>query len=411
MLGGMPVYSQWRKETATAILLGAVLFLSYFPYIISHNVRDHTYLKGDCFYYQATIVSILEDGDLFLNNNIGHYNPLNGDLALGRDKRVDRVVPKHPILMPVVSLPFYVLFGKVGLLILNVCWTIGVLVMLYLIQRLYFGRWISFSFSFLFGVATLFFNYSYNYSPDSFATFMVVSGLYFVLRRNYCTAALLLGLSVFAKVPNVVLVGVICLYAAMEILRPSSWKGEGPARPAKRVMCLAGFFVLLGIALLPMLLTNQALYGSPWLTGYHLEVNFNGIGDIDNHIYKFNQPFFAGLVRLLFHAEKGIVTTNPVLLLSVPGIFVALRRRDKRAFGLILALCIAQLAFFAKYNEWNRSHFSNRFLMTFVALSSVFAAAFGAAVAERLGYREAFKSTRARTVGQDAKGASGVHEA
>jgi hypothetical protein len=103
----------------------------------------------------------------------------------------------------------------------------------------------------------------------------------------------------------------------------------------------------------------------------------------------FNQPFALGLSRLLFDGRKGLIVTNPVLLLSALGAACIGRSPHKAPLLLLLTLCLVQLSFFARYDQWNFSHFSNRFLMTTVALSSVFAGQFLSSVAECVRRKEA----------------------
>jgi hypothetical protein len=342
-------------------LVAAALLLIYLPHILSQDLRSQSFIKGDCFYYHAAVVSLLEDGDLVLNNNIGNVSPLNGFLALGHDLDMNRLRPMHPVLMPVVSVPFYAVFGVGGLLLFNLVVILTLFVFVYLLNRRFVGGWIALAVAVLFGSATLFHNYSYNYSPDAFATLLFVSGLYFALQRAHVPSAALLGLSVFAKLPNAPLVGLVCLYLAVDARRTGT-------RPVARLALFGGVLLL---ALVPFVVTNHLLYGSPWSVGYHREVTAHGI---DNHLDKFHQPLFRGFVRLLLDRDYGLVTTNPVLLLSLGGV-AGIRRSPRRSELVLLAMvCLTQLALFAKYDEWNHSHFSNRFLMTAVALASVFAA-------------------------------------
>jgi hypothetical protein len=49
------------------------------------------------------------------------------------------------------------------------------------------------------------------------------------------------------------------------------------------------------------------------------------------------------------------------------------RRANSAQLYLIIAVCLVQFFTFAKYDDWQTSEFSNRFLMTFVAGSSVLA--------------------------------------
>jgi hypothetical protein len=85
----------------------------------------------------------------------------------------------------------------------------------------------------------------------------------------------------------------------------------------------------------------------------------------------------------------GIVPTNPILVFALVG--VGLIRSTKTLstdstvkLWLIVVICACQFLFFAKYDEWWASSFSNRFLMTFIALSSVFTSSFIGYVGEKL---------------------------
>ena len=369
-----------RRHVLPLLLIGLVLCLVYVPYILSeyHGPKGRSFLKGDCLYYRATIISLLEDGDLVIGNNVPEKKRLNGQLALGKDDRPDRLVPKHPILMPLVSLPFYAAFGNIGLLIFNVAQVIALISLVYLINNRFFDTRTSVATALLFGTATLFLNYSYNYSPDVFSSLLFLTGVYLALCRRHKLCAVFLGLSVFAKLANLPLVGVVGLYVAFDILRESrGW-------PALRR--LAGFGGALALSLVPLLVTQELLYGSPWVTGYQRAITETGI---DDHVDKFNQPFVKGFLWLLFHAEKGLVVTNPVLVVSAVGAFGLLRSPHRMQLLFLAAVCLAQLAFFARYDEWAYSHFSNRFLMSTVALASVFAGLAIFEARERWGRRPA----------------------
>jgi hypothetical protein len=353
-----------HRHVVPLLLIALVLCLVYVPYILSeyHDSRGLGFIKGDCYYYRAAIISLLEDGDLIISDDVPARKRLNGQLALGKDGRLDRLVPKHPILMPLVSLPFYAAFGSIGLLIFNVVQLIVLIGVVYLINTRFFDVATSVATALLFGAATLFLNYSYNYSPDVFSSLLLLTGVYFALCRRRALCAVFLGLSVFAKLTNLPLVGVVGLYVAFDVLRES--------RSRRAFGRLAGFGGVLALSLVPLLVTQELLYGSPWVNGYLRAVTETGL---DDHVNKFNQPFVKGLLEILFHYEKGLVVTNPVLVLSAVGAFWVLRSPHRMQLLFLAALCLVQLAFFALYDEWAYSHFSNRFLMTTVALASVFA--------------------------------------
>ena len=133
------------------------------------------------------------------------------------------------------------------------------------------------------------------------------------------------------------------------------------------------------VALIPLLLANHHLFGSIFANGYERTImaRANGTVKMIHHTAMFDQPLLLGTLRVLFDPRKGLLLTNPVVALAFVG--AALHRRGTfhgPEFLLIGAICVAQLVFFGRYDAWASSSYSNRFLMTPVALSSVFAATF-----------------------------------
>jgi hypothetical protein len=372
-----------RGGQALPLLAIAIALLCvYVPYVRDQASRKDgaSFLRGDPRMYRAAVVSLLEDHDLVLSDDV--KDPFRGygpQLALGRDGDPSRLVPKHPILMPILSLPFYALWRDTGLLVFNVAMLIGLVCLLYLLCARYFDTATAMAAALLFGVATLFLNYSWNYSPDVFSTLLVVGGVLLVLERRHAAGACVLGLSLFAKVTNLPLVALAGLWIAWDVGLRRRQPMPAPRARAARLAAIGAAFAL---GLLPMLVTNQLLYGGPLVTGYHRAWTEHGI---ESYTTKFGQPFWPGLRDLLIHHRKGILTTNPVLLISLVGVPLALRGPFRAEMAFLAALALAQLCFFAKHEEWKFSHYSNRYLMTFVALGAVFAAQVIADVRRRAG--------------------------
>ena len=358
------------SDRAWIAIIVFYLCLIYPPWIISNLVSKTDFIKGDCYYYRAMIVSLLQDGDLLLGNNID-TDPLNGQLALGKQG----LVPKHPIIMPLVSIPFYKAFGDRGLLMFNIIDSIILALLIFKLNQLFFDSYISFLTTILYATGTLFFNYVYNYSPDIFATVLLLAGLNLVLRKRYYTGAFFLGLSVFAKIPNALLAGIILLYAGLTILRDYDKSGDLRLGLVQRWAKIAGVAVLFVVALAPFGFVNHLLFGSPWTTGYQRTAEAGptpGKIVVTDHVNKFNQPFLGGAFRLLFDGDSGLIPTNPILILAILGFFRLGRSLNPLPLYLVTTICLAQFVTFAKYDDWQTSEFSNRFLMTFVAGSSVF---------------------------------------
>jgi hypothetical protein len=362
------------SDRAWLVILLLYLCLIYPPLILSNTAAQLPFLKGDCQFYRAVIVSILEDGDLLLANNVSE--PLSGQLALG----TQGLVPKHPILMSLVSLPFYLLLEDKGLLLFNVLDCMILMVLIFKINRLFFDGYIAFAVTALYATGTLFFDYVYNYSPDVFSTVLVLSGLYFILKQRFYTGAFLLGLSVFAKVPNALLAALILAYATIKLLRGEKATTERAAgsltSKAATITMAAAVFI---VGLIPLAYTNYSLFGSPFITGYQrTAVAGHASAEIltINRATEFNRPLLKGGFVVLFNRYHGLIPTNPVLILAFLGLLPMRRNGNDNAFYLLLTICVVQFVLFSKYQEWNSSHFSNRYLMTLVAVSSVFTSSF-----------------------------------
>ncbi len=358
------------RNWISAILL--YLFLIYLPLIISRSDSSESFLQGDSFYYRAVIESIIKDGDLLIANNVP-TDPLNGQLAIGQNG----FVPKHPILLSVVSIPFYALTGTPGLLLFNMIDCMILMVLIFKLNSLFFDRLIAFITTILYATGTLFFDYAFNYSPDIFSTVLLLGGLYFILRDNYYSGTFLLGLSIFAKLPNMPLVAAILLYVGLMIWRQRANDDSNEVIRHKLMVSISMTAIFI-VSLIPFAYTNNMLFGSPFVTGYQRTAvaDENGQMISVDHSGKFNQPLLKGTFLSLFEPRNGILPTNPVLFLAVLGMARMKKGQFNRKLYLIIALCLIQFLLFAKYDEWYTSHFSNRFLMTFIALSSVFTSNF-----------------------------------
>src|SRR5262245_32252296 len=120
----------WSRPPAVAIVLAAVTLGGWTLNEVVPRYRverhrgeapgrlDHrTFLIGDCAYYRATLVSLLEDRDLDVQNNLANQrSPMSSNVSRGKH---GQFYPKHPILLAVVALPFFAVGGDAGLLAFN----------------------------------------------------------------------------------------------------------------------------------------------------------------------------------------------------------------------------------------------------------------------------------------------------
>lgn len=317
------------------------------------EIRSGAFLVGDCPYYASSAVSLWIDGDLDLRNQLrGGLEAHHRQVALGRG---GEWYPKHPILMPVLSVPFYALLGPAGFLVFNVLVFLLLGTAMWLLCRRHTPPGIAAAATLLVLGATFLRAYVYNYSPDLFSTLLVLSAILALLERRSWAGGLLLGLSVMAKLTNLFTAAIVGVFLV----------ARRPRREALRVA--------LGVvpALAALALLNTALFGGPMTSGYDRTLVLqDGTPTLVSHRGFFDLPVGEGVLGQLFSKRVGLLTTSPVLLLSIPG-FVLLFRRDPWE-GLLL-LCVAEFIFllFSTYRFWDTSHYGNRFLMTPVCLAVV----------------------------------------
>jgi hypothetical protein len=282
--------------------------------------------------------------------------------------------PKHPILLAVVALPFYVMAGDRGLLAFNLLQLCALVLVMWIGARRYAPDWVACALMLWFAFGTLLRPAAYNFAPDVLSTLLVASGVVALLYGRVLTGGVLLGLSVWAKWTNLVFLPV----AAGTLAVRRDWRG------------LVRFGAASGVPVLGLLGLDWHMFGSPFVTPYDRVVIVKHVrwAVEPSHRTFFTVPFWRGLWTQLTDARMGLVRAAPPVLLAVPG-FVALFRRDRIATLLVGGACVAQLAMFAKYEQWAVSSYGPRFLLSVVALSALPAAAALGFVFKRLQRRPA----------------------
>jgi len=364
-------WAAWARPAVGAVALAVITLLGWtlIEVIPRYGVERHrhqgpgrldhpTFLIGDCAYYRATLVSLLEDRDLDLQNNLAAQRyPMASNVSLGRN---GAFYPKHPILLAVLALPFYVVAGDVGLLAFNLAQLCALVLVMWLGARRYAADGIAFALMLWFAFGTMLRPVAYNFAPDVLSTLLVAGGMVGLLYGRSVVAGVLLGLSVWAKWTNAVFFPV----AAAALVLQRDWRplirlGAGAAIP------VAG---LLGL--------NWHMFGSPFVTPYDRVLVVEKLRWVvePSHRTFFTIPFWRGLWTQLTDRRLGLLVAAPPVVLALPGLFLIYRRARAEAL-LIGGACAAQLVMFAKYDQWNVSSYGPRFLLSVVALSALPAAA------------------------------------
>ena len=316
-------------------------------------VRSGDFLIGDCPYYASAAVSLRVDGDLDISNQLRGGLPVHQrQVALGRD---GAWYPKHPVLMPILSVPFYALFGVAGFLAFNVLVLAGLAVVIWALCRRHVSGGIAAVSALVVLGGSFLRAYVYNYSPDLLSTLLVLGGLLMILRERPLAAGALLGLSVMAKLTNIFLIPLVAGFLL--------------ARPTRRDTLRLAAGALPFLAILALL--NTFMFGSPALSGYDrtLVLEDGAVATVSHRGF-FDLPPLEGIRGQLFSPGTGVIPTSPVLLLALPGLVLLIRRRPWEG---LLVLCVCEFIFllFSTYRWWGTSHYGNRFLMIPVALAGV----------------------------------------
>jgi len=340
---------RWAGLPLLVVLIAVWILLT----VQGRAVRSGEFLIGDCPYYASTAVSLWTDGDLDLRNQLRGGLPVHQrQIALGVK---GQWFPKHPVLMPLLSVPFYATLGVAGFLLFNSLVFAGLGIVVWMLCR----RHVSPALSTLTTAAilggTFLRAYVYNYSPDLFAAFLFLAGLLLVLQDRPLPGGGCLGLSVMAKVTNLfsllIVMGFLCFR---------------PRRRDALLVASGALPFLVGMALL-----NTAMFGSPTTTGYDRTLVLeHGSPTTISHRGFFDLPLLEGVQGQLFSQRTGLLTTSPLLLLALPGMLLLLRRHSWEGL-LVLSLAEFTFLLFSTYRWWATSHYGNRFLMAPVALAAI----------------------------------------
>jgi hypothetical protein len=335
--------------------LGALVFAIVVAWAAGRSwsqYRPLTYLLGDAPYYAMTAVSLVQDHDLDLRNQLRGGLEVHGkQIALGRD---GEWFPKHPVLMAVAAAPFLVALGIPGLLAFNILVLGALAVAMMRLARPAAPPWAGALAALLLVLGTFLRRYDYDFSPDLFATLVLVLGLLALARGRDGAAGALLGLGVAARLAHVLLLPLALAYAGWCRGRRGFLRSAAGCAPT-----------LLALALL-----NLALFGSPLTTPYDRNVvRRDGDLVVVSHRGLFDGDPVRGVAGQLFDPSHGLLPTSPIILLALPGVVLHYRRRPREAL-LYLAVGEFLLLFFGTYRYWAASHYGPRFLMPLVALAA-----------------------------------------
>ena len=333
---------------ALAIIYGAIVASGY---------DGKPALRGDAWYYYLTATSLLRDHDFDLANQLpGRVEDHSGEIALDRD---GRFVPKHNIVLAILSLPMVAIWDKQGAVIFNL---LQLLLCLHIVNRwvaCYSSPIAAAAATFLIGVASFAPHYVYNYSQDILASTFLLLAFISLDRSSDRGIGLVLGGTAFgiacvAKFPYL-----IVLPALMFLL---------PSKPSRWLYFGVGFAAPVAL----LLAYNTAMFGHPLITSYDRIANFEaGAWHVGTHRNDFSLEILPhGLMGQLLDRQHGLLWTSPITVVSLLG-FGYLRQRRWRVCLALAATFSLLYGFFAAYRFWDTSHYGNRFLFPVIFLSGL----------------------------------------
>jgi hypothetical protein len=330
-----------------------------------HAVRiykPYTFAYADPGWQVYTAMSLVEDGDLDLRNQLG-FAPSSVDDQTSRGVRGEWY-PVHEYLMPVFTVPFYWAFGVNGCLLFNILCSAGIAGVLYLLLLLFVPPLIAAAAGLMTAFGTLFYAYSYSYSLDVFSTLLMLISFYFLLRKQYSAAGFSWGLTVLARVGSVLsLAAFIFLLLADGF---SSTRGQTAKTLSAKLAPLMRFCLAGVPAAVVFCLANWHMFGGPFDTAYvHWQVYRDEQLVVLSQTALFNRPLINGLNLMLF----GLIEGDPLLLVAIPLGLPLMLKRYPRAACAILLLAAVLIPFYAKYE--GSPSYGIRYLMPLAALFSI----------------------------------------
>jgi hypothetical protein len=239
--------------------------------------------------------------------------------------------------MPTLSVPLYLAFGPVGTLIFNVlCGALTALLAAELASR-FTARWLASLIGVGMAGMPAIVRQAYGFNNDVFYTALVLATAIELVDKRYARAGLWGGISVLAKITNVLFLLPFGLWVLA-------------ARDKRAVIRFVGCSAIgIGAAAL----ANWVMFGAPWTTAYQrVLIVHNGAQEVQSHFRLFSRDFGQGLTAIWAQLRQ----TLPAYLLGFVGCLAfAWRRRFVEAVVFFIALALP-LVFFAKYS-WYREEF------------------------------------------------------
>jgi Glycosyltransferase family 87 len=339
------------------MILGLGMLMQLAMIVPGYRAGTDGFLYGDSHFYAAITESIVRDGDMNLLNQCfpgaGSVQevlptlegPYSGEFGWAK---AEYLTIKQSPLMSLVAIPFYVVFGEIGFLMLNL---VMLNITIVATAKLAGDGPAARAFALLGILTTPLIRFTYNFSPDIFLCALMLGALWAAQSGRGLLAGVLAGLAVSSKLYVIVLLLPVPFWLLLVCSR----------RVQKFLLCLLGG----AIGLTPGLVLNTVLFGAPHITGYERQLLVeNGSIGLADHSSRFTDPILLGLQDLLFNPQVGVVWQAPLWCLWPVAFARAWRAGASRPALVSLAgVILLSFALFAPYNGRDSgSTVGNRYL-------------------------------------------------
>lgn len=332
-----------------AILLAGTAWAKYKPY---------TWLDGDGRFYLNITKGLVRNGSLDqrgLHPTSWYERPMGwnrnlgiawSNISLGRD---GTYYPKHSYVMPALMAPLYLALREPGTLVYNNLAILATVWLMFLLAREVASERAAAAATLALLAGALFLPSSYHLLADFTHAGFAIAALLLGWRGRWGLAGLALGMAIWARPVNVVLLPAAGLLLALR------WPG---LRGAVR------FALGLAVPLSLFAAMNTAMFGAPWVTTYQrvliMKNNHRAVGD---HADLYTVPLLEGLLRVFGKPGDGLVRGYPIVGVALLGIPLLLRKHWRLGAVVLLAMA-ANVLSTAKFEVYH-----SRYYVVFVALA------------------------------------------
>lgn len=306
--------------------------------------------------------------------------------------------PPFPPGVALISAPFYYIFQYVNLgqIAATIPTTLASLMVAYLLLRISLewgmSRKSAFLTALIYGIASVAFAYTVSLSAHPFSALITTMLVWWILELTKNTNSLRalfflwlsFGLNFFIDYPNLAITLPLVLYGTGIATLSNLRDGTSTTFGKKLFICI----MACGLWAIPFVSYNMIHYQTPiaFTNSYNLKrLEIQGIDTKNTPLSNdlFTQKSYAGrfdLTRiwtgatiLLVSHDRGLFTYSPVLLFSLTGIWLLIKRFPALSIAMLAAILLDVVVYGSFDDPWGGWAFGPRYLIVTIPLWALFA--------------------------------------